>query len=170
MKISKELEDALNLQVKREFDSAFLYLDMSNALASMDYDGMANWMFVQYREELQHAQKMLEYVKYRDGDVKIGAIEKIKTPESKTPLDFFKEAYNQECKVTSFINAIFKQAREEGDYATESFLKWYIDEQVEEEDSALKMIKDLEPIVDDKKRIHCFDKKIQRKEEELLSE
>jgi ferritin len=83
----------------------------------------------------------------RGGKVSLTAIEAPKT-EWKSALDAFEEAYTHELKVTGMIYDLGKLAKSESDYATESMLKWFIDEQVEEEANAslivekLKMIKD----------------------------
>ncbi|MBR1958496.1 MAG: ferritin, partial [Tidjanibacter sp.] len=49
---------------------------------------------------------------------------------------------------------------EENDYASESTLKWFVDEQVEEEESARDIIDILEKIGDNKYGLYEYDKEL----------
>lgn len=165
MKISSAMQKKLNTHAKREFESAMLYLDMSNKLNSMDLPGFSHWMFVQYREELAHAEKIIKFVQSRDGDVELAPIEKISFNSTK-PIEFFENAHEQEIKVTGFINELLKEAREEGDYATESFLKWFVDEQVQEEEQTISIVKKLRLVEGDKAGFYEIEQELLKREEE----
>ncbi|MCB0054008.1 MAG: ferritin, partial [Caldilinea sp.] len=78
----------------------------------------------------------------RDGKVEVGAVEQ-PPAEFGAPVEIFAEALAHERKVTASINAIYAQAMKDDDYATQVFLQWFINEQVEEEASASEMVERL---------------------------
>ena len=145
--LSKKMEDALNAQINAEFWSAYLYLSMSSNFAALGNPGFANWFSVQFKEEQDHAMILIKYILSRGGKVTLAPIDKVQT-EWSSPLAAFEDTLAHEKKVTSMINNLYALAEEEKDYATKSMLGWFIDEQVEEEETAqgyidaLKMIKD----------------------------
>lgn len=145
--IGKKMEKALNDQIKAEIDSAFLYLSMSSYFRSVNLDGMAKWMAVQYKEEMGHAMKLYEHVIDRGGRAKIPGVAEPKQ-EWKSPLDAFKAAYVHERKVTGLINNLVKLAAAEKDNPAAVLLNWYVEEQVEEEASTDKIVKLLDRLGD----------------------
>jgi ferritin len=145
--LSKSLEAAINDQINFELSSAYLYLSMSAHFEGENLGGFANWMRVQYQEETGHAMKFYKYVFDRGGKVVLKAIPQ-PTAKFKTPLEIFNQVLEHEKKVTASINKIYELALKEKDYATQSSLKWFIDEQVEEEKNALDIINMLEMIGD----------------------
>ena len=60
--INKKIEDSFNDQINAELYSAYLYLSMSAYLNSIDMNGMAHWMNVQAKEEVEHAMKFASYI------------------------------------------------------------------------------------------------------------
>ncbi len=142
MKISDKMEDALNEQIKNELYSAYLYLSMSAYAKSMNFNGFAHWLKLQAKEELEHAMKIYDYVFERGGRAVLKAIDE-PPKEWSSFLELFKKVYEHENKVTNMINNLLKMAREENDYATEVFLHWFVDEQVEEEASANEIVQKL---------------------------
>ncbi len=142
MKISDKMEDALNEQIKNELYSAYLYLSMSAYAESMNFKGFAHWLKLQAKEELEHAMKIYDYVFERGGRAVLKAIDE-PPKEWSSFLKLFNEVYEHENKVTDMINNLLKMAREENDYATEVFLHWFVDEQVEEEASANEIVQKL---------------------------
>ncbi len=145
--ISKKIEKALNGQVNAELYSAYLYLSMEAYFRSLNLNGFANWMRVQTQEEIFHVTKMYNFIDERGGRITLKAIDGPPT-EWDSPLAVFEAAYEHEQKVTGLINNIVNLAIEEKDHATNTFLQWFVNEQVEEEASAdnivqqLKMMKD----------------------------
>ncbi|MGA9099802.1 MAG: ferritin [Methanotrichaceae archaeon] len=133
--LSQKMTDALNGQANREFYSAYLYLSMSAYFESLNMNGMANWMRVQAGEELVHAMKMYDYVVASGGRAKMLAIEE---PQSswQSPEAAFQHVWNHERAVTGLIKALVGVSLSEKDAATNKFLQWYLDEQVEEEESS----------------------------------
>ena len=140
--ISKRLEDAINAQINAEMWSAYLYLSMSAYCHEKGYSGMANWFSIQFKEEQDHAQIFYNYLISRGGRVILKAIDAVDT-EWASPLAAFEATYKHEQHVTSLINNLMSIAHEEKDYAAQSRLQWFIDEQVEEEENAVEIINKL---------------------------
>ncbi len=141
--ISKKLEEAVNAQIQAEMYSANLYLSMSAYFRSKGLDGFAHWMYIQYQEEMFHAMKFFNYLFSRGGRAEIREMEKPAT-DFDSPRDVYEKALKHEQLVTSLINNLHEIAIEENDYAFQAFNQWYIDEQVEEEESAQGIIDKLD--------------------------
>ena len=122
----------LNEQINAEFHSAYLYLSMSAWFQNKGLAGFANWMKVQYKEELTHAMKFFDFVNARNSRVTLGPIAEVQT-EFGGIVDVFEKTLAHERMITSMIDRLVDVAVEARDHATESFLKWFVDEQVEEE-------------------------------------
>jgi ferritin len=137
--LSKSLQDAINEQINLELSSAYVYLSMSAHFEGETLGGFANWMRVQYQEETGHAMKFFKYVYDRGGKVLLKAISQ-PAAKFKTPLDVFNLVLEHEQKVTASINKLYELAVKEKDYASQSFLQWFINEQVEEEKNATDII------------------------------
>ena len=101
--LSKRLHDALNAQINAELWSAYLYLSMSMDAENKGLKGVANWFFVQFREEQDHARILMNYINSRDAKVVLKPIEEVRT-EWTSPLDMFKDTLEHEKVVTSMIN------------------------------------------------------------------
>ncbi len=145
--MNKKLEDAINVQINFEIESAHIYLAMLGYVSTLGLAGFENWLAVQYEEELAHAKKFMKYINERGGRVIITGFEDPKL-DYKSLLEVFETALNHEYKVTKRINNIMKMAHEENDYATISFLQWFIDEQVEEEDNFSTLIEKIKLVKD----------------------
>ncbi|ADM28135.1 Ferroxidase [Ignisphaera aggregans DSM 17230] len=130
--ISDKIVEALNKQLNRELYSAYLYLAMASWFDSRNLKGFAHWMKVQAREEVEHAMKFYEYINDRGGRVVLEDIKAVQI-EWKSVTEVFEYALEHERNVTRYIHELFNLARSEGDRATEVFLHWFINEQVEEE-------------------------------------
>ena len=138
--ISSTTEQAFNDQVRAEMYSFYLYLAMSTHFKQLHLDGMAGWMRKQATEEMTHAMKFIDNIEERGGTVRLQAIIEPKF-EWTGPLGAFTAALEHEKHITGRINDLMDKAVAEKDHASASFLKWFVDEQVEEEAA-------LEPIVD----------------------
>jgi len=163
MKISKPMASAINKQITAEFSSAYLYLAMSAWFESENWKGSAHWMTKQANEEMSHAMKFFHYIVARGGTVELSGLPKPKGVW-KSPLGAFSDAYTHEVEVTKMIDGLVVQAKKEGDTATESFLTWYIDEQVEEEENASEIVAKLEKIGDSKNGLFMLDHQLGKRE------
>ena len=138
--LSEKLEKSLNDQITFEFYSSYTYLAMSAFCESSDLSGFANFFRVQAKEELDHAMKLYDYVFQKGGKVILGEIEQPKK-EYDSMVDIFETGLSHERIVTNRIYDITDIATEEREHATISFLKWFIDEQVEEENNFNSLLK-----------------------------
>ncbi len=138
--LSEKLEKSLNDQITFEFYSSYTYLAMSAYCESWDLRGVAIFVRVQAKEELDHAMKLYDYVFQKGGRVILGEIEAPKK-EYESMVDVFETGLSHERTVTSKIYAITDIATEEREHSTMSFLKWFIDEQVEEENNFNTLLK-----------------------------
>lgn len=145
--IGKKMQDALNEQINAELYSAYLYLSMAAYFESTNLPGFATWMRVQTQEELTHTMKIYDYVNERGGRVTLKSIAEPQA-EWKSPLAAFEAAYKHEQKVTGLINGLVNLAVEEKDIAANTFLQWFVDEQVEEEESAETVVDKLKQAAD----------------------
>lgn len=137
--LSKKMYDALQKQIRFELESAYLYLGMALKMQTANYKGYCNWLYKQYREELEHAEKMMLYVQDNESVVEL---HDIKAPAIKLehPIDVAKAVLAHERKVTANIHDLYRVARAEEDFATESFLQWFVSEQIQEEKAAQDVI------------------------------
>ena len=159
MKISEAMTAAINDQIKAEFDSAYIYLAMSAYFEDAGLAGMSHWMSKQYKEEVEHAEKFIEYLYERGARVIIPEIAKPKESYNDA-LDVFKTAYAHEQYVTSRIYKLVDLAVSEKDYATQSMLKWFVDEQMEEEDNTGGIVAKLEFLGGDKHSVYMVDREL----------
>lgn len=141
--LNDEMIQALNVQVNKEIYSAYLYLSMAAYFTSTNLKGFANWMQIQAQEEMTHAMKIYDYILGHGARVKLLPIE-APPNDWKNPLAVFKLTYEHEQKVTQMINNLVALAIKLNDYATHSFLQWFVTEQVEEEASAAELMEKLQ--------------------------
>ena len=130
--LSETIQDAFNDQLNFEMYSANIYLAMAAWFDSQNLVGFANWMKVQYEEEMFHAMKFYNFINERGGRVVMKAIAE---PSNKwdSPLAAFENALAHERIVTGRINDLVARATQEKDHASVNFLQWFVGEQVEEE-------------------------------------
>ena len=157
--LNKKIEEALNAQINAELWSAYLYLSMGAYCHSNGNPGMGKWFEVQFQEEQDHAKILFNYVIQRGGRVTLAQIDAVPT-EWKSILDVFESTLAHEQKVTQLINDLFALTTAENDYATQSALKWFIDEQVEEEETAQNIIDNLKMIKDNGYGLYMLDKEL----------
>ena len=157
--ISKQVEEALNGQINAELYSAYLYLSMEAYFESVSLPGFATWMRVQTQEELMHTMKIYGFVNERGGRVLLKSIDQPPT-EWESPLAVFEASYKHEQKVTGLINDLVNLAIEQKDHATNSFLQWFVNEQVEEEDSADQVVQKLKMIKNDPGGLFLVDREL----------
>jgi len=157
--INSKLQDAINKQINAELYSSYLYYSMSAYFQSKNLKGMAHWMKIQAQEEMLHVTKFYDFLFNRGGRVVLEAIEKPPV-DWKSPLAVFEEAYKHEQKVTRLINDLVDLAVSEKDHATNSFLQWFVDEQVEEEANAEEIVQNLTMIGDHSHGLFMIDKEL----------
>ena len=157
--LSKKMVKSLNEQIKWELYSAYFYMAMSSYASSIGLLGFANWFNVQVKEELTHAEKFFNYVNQQGERVFLDTIEK-PPQDFESAADLFKKTLEHEKKVTKRINGLVDQARKESNHATETFLQWFVTEQVEEESNANEVLQKLELIGKDASGLLTIDSQL----------
>ena len=155
--ISPKLQAAINAHINAELWSAYLYLAMSLDCESKGYKGFANWFYIQFQEEQAHARIFMNYLNSRDAKVELLPIEEVPYAWNSV-LDMYLHTLEHEKKVTSLINNLSAIAHEDRDFASLNRLVWFIDEQVEEEESARDMIAAVEAVEGNKYGMYMLDK------------
>lgn len=164
--LGKAVEDAMNEQIKNEFFSAYQYLSMAAYCESENLPGFANWMRMQAQEETEHAMKIYNFILDRNGRVVLRGIEE-PVVDFGSPLEVFEQALEHEQKVTAMINDLYGLAVGENDYASQTFLQWFVTEQVEEEKNAGDVVDTLKMIGDKSEALFLLDRELgQRRTEE----
>ena len=157
--LSEKFHDALNEQINAELWSAYLYLSMSMDAEAKGLKGIANWYFIQFKEEQDHARIMMNYMSSRDAVVTLKPIAAVKT-SWESPIEMVKDTLAHEQNVTSMIHNLARIANDDNDYASQSMLRWFIDEQVEEEENVREMIAAFEAVEDNKYGRYMLDKEL----------
>lgn len=157
--ISPKMAAAINAQITREFYSAYLYLAMANDAMDKGFKGVANWFAVQFKEEQGHALKFAHYLQEQGAKVTLATIEQPPLSWSDVTA-MFKDSLVHEQKVTAWINELADIAVGEKDHATQNMLKWFVDEQVEEEASLADVLWMLDMSGTSKGALYMADKKL----------
>ena len=157
--LSTTVEDKLNEHTNAEFFSAHLYLSMAAYFKSIDLAGFAHWMEVQFEEEMTHAKRFFEFIDRMDGRARIT---EIAAPpfEWDSPLAAFEYTYTHEKEVSKRIHDLVSITIEEKDHATNSFMQWFVNEQVEEEASVKAILQKLRFIGDEKMGLLMIDQEL----------
>ncbi len=159
MKLQASIETALNRQINHEMAAAYSYLAMEAWFEQQNLAGFATWMRVQREEELEHARLIFSYVHDRGGKVTLGAVD---GPQGEfgSPREVFARASELERGNTKAIHEVYELALKEKDYATQSMLKWFIDEQVEEEKTTTEIEALLDMAGDNRSALLLLDAKL----------
>lgn len=157
--VSEKLLKALNDQMNYEYYSEYVYLAMAAYCESEDLKGFANFFKVQAQEEHFHATKFFDYIYQIGGRATLKGFNDPKN-DFNGILETFSEGYSHEQEVTRKIYELSDIALDEKEHATISFLKWFIDEQVEEQDTFNTLIKRLKKIGDNSAALYMLDREL----------
>ncbi|MEN8905197.1 MAG: ferritin [Clostridiales bacterium] len=157
--LSEKLGKLLNDQIRKELFSAYFYLSMSAYFYDKSLDGMANFFRVQAQEERDHGMMIFDYIKETGGRVLLQKIDEPKH-DFKSIVEVFKMALDHERGVTKSIYNMVNVANEEKDHKTITFLRWFIDEQVEEESTAESNLAKVKMMGDDGRGIFMIDQEL----------
>ncbi|NOX18316.1 MAG: ferritin [Chlorobi bacterium] len=157
--ITEKMQDALNGQLNKELFSSYLYLAMAAYFEAESYAGMARWMNLQAQEEHEHALKFYDYLIKVNARVKLTAIDEPQF-EWESPAAAFQAAYKHEQFITQSVNDLADLAMNERDHATAAFLRWFVDEQVEEEATVSEIVDNFKMIGDSKSALFMLDREL----------
>lgn len=145
--MDKEILNALNQQLNQELQNAYLYFAMAAYFDNLGFKGFSHYFKVQAREKLEHALKIYEYINSRGARVDLYDVRLVKKNWNSIH-DAMKDFYDAEKNNTQRIWNIVDLARRLGDKATEAFLQWFVNEQVEEEEQAMDLLNKIELVKD----------------------
>jgi ferritin len=137
--LKEEIEILLNNQVKMEAEASSKYLAMASWCDRNGYKNSAAYFMKQSGEEREHMLKIFNYIMTVGGTAVSPEVAPVKQ-EFGSFRNVFESALQSEIAVTHAINRIVTQSRKEEDYATENFMQWFVNEQIEEEDNARRAI------------------------------
>lgn len=167
--LNEKIQDAFNKQLNMELYSGYIYLSMSAHFGSQNLGGMANWMRIQAHEELMHAMRFYNFINERGGRVILAQVDEPKT-DWNSALDAFEDALKHEQLVTSLIHGLVDLAVSEKDHAANNFLQWFVEEQVEEENSVQTVVDKLRLVGDNGVALLTLDGELGRRVQESGAE
>ena len=153
------VQAAFNAQINMELGAFYTYLSMAAWFEAEAFPGFAAWMRHHAEEEMVHAMKLYDFVHQRRGRVLLAPIAGPKTSWD-SPLAAFEDAFAHERKVSQSIDALVDTAESERDRAAVSFLQWFVDEQVEEEEVVDTAIQKLRRIGDFGPGLYLLDREL----------
>lgn len=159
--LSKQVEKALNNQIRIEAESSQVYLSMASWAEVKGLEGIAGFMYGHSDEERMHMLKLVKFVNERGGHAQVTDLKKPKT-EFGSYQKMFEELYEHEIFVSKSINDLVHITLQEKDYATHNFLQWYVAEQIEEEALARTILDKIKLIGNDKGGLYLFDRDVQQ--------
>ena len=157
--LKEVIEILLNNQVKIEAEASAKYLAMASWCDSNGYRNSSKYFIKQAGEEREHMMKFFSYI-MTVGGVAISPEVPAVRQEFSSFRNVFETALAGEINVTQSINRLVTQSRKEEDYATENFLQWFVNEQIEEEDNARRAIQLFDIIGEDGTGRYQIDKAI----------
>lgn len=131
MLISQTLAAAFNQQIGNEFGASMQYVSIAAHFHQRQLTLLAKLFLEQSDEERTHAMKFVQYLLDTKGGLKIPAIS-APAPSFGSAEEAVAAALGWEQEVTKQIGALMDLAVKENDYLAQSFLQWFIDEQLEE--------------------------------------
>ena len=158
----EEVLKALNKQLNQELRNAYLYLAMAAYFDEKGLDGFAHFFKVQSKEELGHAMKIYEYIIARNGRIELYDIPSPKT-DWKNIAEVIEHFCEAEVENTKRIWELVDLAEKHGDKATVSFLKWFVDEQVEEEQLASDLKSKIELVANSPPAILALNRELKQR-------
>lgn len=160
--LSQALLDKLNDQMNYEFYSSQVYLAMAAYCSAESFDGFSNFFIVQAEEEKFHAMKIFHFINTLGRRAVVSGMPDPSNSYSSL-LDAFEQAYEHEQTVTKRIYELSDVAWNEREHATINFLKWFIDEQVEEEATFDNIIQKLRRIDNDSNAFYMLDAELAKR-------
>lgn len=162
MKIEKNVLDALNAQINREYYSAYLYLSMSFYCHDVGLQGFAHWLNIQKLEECGHADLLIHHIQERGGKIELSAIE-IPPNTWENIVELFKSVLEHERSMTAAVHNLVTTAQVQNDFPVQSLLKWFVDEQVEEESEAENILNQLNYVKENTSAIFILDRELAKR-------
>jgi ferritin len=142
MMISEKLAGAMSAQVGRELGAELQYVAIATYFERESLPKLAGFFYRQAAEEHDHAMKFVHYVTGAGGKVVIPAVDAPRSDIASAEVAA-RLSLDWENEVTAQIRTLMDQAVKESDYLAQDFMRWFINEQLEEVttmESLLKVI------------------------------
>jgi bacterioferritin B len=139
MIISKELQQAINEQIGREFGASLQYINIAAYFDVDDLPNLAAFFYRQADEEHMHAMKFGHYLIDAGAQVRIPAVAQPKH-DFISAEEAVQSALDWEMEVTRQINALMDLAIQQNDHISQDFLRWFVTEQLEEISTMNKLL------------------------------
>lgn len=146
--MNEKLQSLLNAQVINEHGAALIYTQLAYEMDDLSFPGMRDWFYAQAAEEREHAQKIANHLLARGYRVELTDVP-VPSVKAATPLDAFEAAYAHEQKVSEQIREIACTADEVKDLESRQIVNWFLDEQIEEEDTVTEIIDQIKLVGND---------------------
>jgi len=130
--VSDTLETALNLRIKQEFDSAFIYKAMGSWCRYNGFNNVAKFFFAHAEEEMTHGHKVVDYLDDKNCLAVIPDVTKPDISGYKDIRTIFEIAFKHELEVTKSYNDLATAALKETDHDVYRFAQSVLAEQLEE--------------------------------------
>ena len=137
--MNEKLQTLLNTQVINEHGAALVYTQLAYEMDDLSFPGLRDWFYAQAEEERTHAQKFADHLLDRGYRVELTDIP-VPAIKAATPLDAFEAALAHEQKVSGQIREIARVADEVQDLDSRALINWFLNEQIEEEDTVSEII------------------------------
>lgn len=157
--LKQEIVDVLNKQIKMEAHSSAAYLALAAWCDVHGYDNSAAHFYIQSDEERKHQLKIFRYLADMECDV-------VSPSVGESQHDFpnlksvFEKALEMEIAVTDAIHDIVRACRKQGDIATEEFMRWFVQEQIEEEYVARRILELFDTLGEDKIALGMIEERV----------
>jgi ferritin len=157
--MSPNMQERMNRHLNYEFQSAKLYLDMAAWFDAENMPGFSHWMKMQFEEEQQHAVRFYDYILARGGRVLLSATDALPN-QYDSATDIFQQTLVHEQSITQAINDLYAIAMDERDFATQVFLQFFIQEQVEEEKQVTEILETMKRIENNEHAMMMLDREL----------
>ena len=159
--LQQSIVDKLNEQINLEFYSSNVYLQMSAWCSKNGFAGAATFLLRHADEELEHMQKLFDYVCEAGATPLLGKIEAPRK-EYESLKELFDVVLEHEKHVTAKINELVEVTFAAKDYSTFNFLQWYVAEQHEEEFLFNSILDKFRLLGEDGKSLYYIDKDLEQ--------
>ncbi|UJH90519.1 ferritin [Antarcticibacterium sp. 1MA-6-2] len=130
--IHVDIMDLLNEQIKKEAHSSSVYLAMASWCDQNALTYSAKFFYDQSAEEREHMMKIFHFINDNGGTAYSPEVDNI-SHDFNSLQKIFEAALDQEIAITKSIHNIVFRCRKVQDLASEYFLQWFVQEQMEEE-------------------------------------
>lgn len=131
--ITKDLEAAVNTQIRHEMEAAYFYLGMANVFEEQALFGFAHWYTIQFYEEITHARLMMKFLTDKGNEVRLEALQPATFKKNLTAMESSELGLKAEEEQTGRVHALYELARASKAYDLENTMAFFVKEQIEEE-------------------------------------